>query len=252
MADDLFDQLGIPQGETGAAPLLTPSLTPEQLGLPAPMSQALAAQPQAQPAAPPQVIQDPRQKLAMLATLGFMLGAGPRSGAGAGAAQGLQSAQQLLQNSLNASFNQHHAEVDKQNALLAEQQRKAADEERQRQARLLTALQTLDARAKTLTTKDQYDTMIAGAANELRGAGYRLDANWLRQTVPFVAPSAEQRAYKAVTAFLKAPQNETLIKQHPEDLSKVMLTFDRDGDGVDEKVPLALAAQIGKIPFAVD
>jgi hypothetical protein len=85
-----------------------------------------------------------------------------------------------------------------------------------------------------------------------KGAGYRLDANWLRQAVPYVAPSAEKRATTTLNAFLKNPANAEMIKSHPEQLAKVVMTFDVDGDGIPEQVPITRVAQIAKQPFAAD
>lgn len=256
---DIFDTLGIPQGEAGATDITPPRapLGPSDLGLPAAFSNVLGPSPQlpqapTMPSLPPNVAQDPKQKLAMLATLGFMLGSGQQSGLAQGAAHGeltgLQNAQQLL----TQRFHAQQQEADKQQALLVAQQAKAAADERQRQQNLMSALGTIKKRVDTLTDKKQYDTEIDGYASMLQQNGYRLDANWLRQAAPFVAPKASDLAAKAVKGFLTNPANKQLLEQHPEELSKVMLTFDRDGDGTPEQVPLTLAAQIAGTPFAMD
>lgn len=255
-------ELPIPDPSADVPPDLAPApsapLSPMDLGMPNALAQVLGPSPQlpqapmAPPVMPAQVTQDPRQQLLMLATLGAMLGAGPRSGIGAGLQRGVQQGQQQLQQVLNQRAAIQQAQQQKQQALLAEQQRAAAVDEKNKQQMLMGALTTIKKRVETISTKAQYDQEINGYATMLQSSGFRLDANWLRQAVPYVAPKASDFAKKAVDGFLKNPANAALIKEHPEQLSKVMLTFDRDGDGIPEQVPLLQAAQLAGTPFGVD
>lgn len=193
------------------------------------------------PTPPGLASRDPKQDLMRIITLGLMLGAGPRSGIGSGAGQGFLHAQAAQQ-----------AEQDRQFALKerdAEKQRALGD---QKDKQLQAQLMTVSKRVEQIKTKAQYDQEITGYANLLRQAHPWMTANWLRQAVPFVAPDAAKFAKTAVEGFLKNPANQTLISQHPDQLSQVMLMIDRDGDGHLEQVPLLKAAQIAGIPFGVD
>lgn len=232
------------------------SLSPLDLGVSPALAQALgpgnqlAMPPTPQPGPP--VSRDPKQDLIRAIVLGLMMGAGPRSGIGTGAGQGFLSAQAGMQAEQDRRFKIKEAEALKQQTLIGEQQRSEAVRQEQRQKTLQSALTTIKARVDTLPNKAQYDQEIERYANMLQGAGYRLDSQWLRRAVPYISPSAEKLAKTAVDGFLKNPANQALITQHPDQLSKVMLTFDRDGDGIPEHVPLLMAAQLAGTPFGVD
>jgi hypothetical protein len=196
---------------------------------------------------------DPKQQLLAIAALGTMLGSGPRSGVAAGFGQGTANMLAAEQARKDAEFKQQQAQEEKLRVQLETQQRAEAQRQQDRQKQLQTALTQMHARVATIPDKATYDNEISGYANILQAAGYRgLDANWLRQAVPYVAPSAEKIAGTALDSFLKNPANAQLIQQHPEQLSKVVLTLDVDGDGLPEQVPLLRVAQIAKKPFAVD
>jgi hypothetical protein len=194
------------------------------------------------------VSQDPRQQLLLLAALGAMLGSGSHSGFGTGFGQGTLAGQQALQ----VELDKRQALQRQQQAQVLTQQKADAAEQADRQKQLQGALMTIEARVKSIPDKETYDTEIEGYANTLRASGYRLDANWLRQAVPFTKPTAEKEAASVIDKFLKNPANTTLIQQHPDQLQKVMVSFDVDGDGIPEQVPLLRVAQIAKQPFAVD
>ncbi len=211
-------------------------LPPSQTPMPAPVQ-------------PPRMVsQDPRQQLLSIAALGALLGAGPRSGIGVGMGQGVLQAQQGLQQITD----RHAAVVRQQQDQIAAAQQRAAQENEQRQRQLQSALMTITQRVHAVPDKETYDQEIAGYASALQGAGYRLDANWLRQAVPYVAPSSAKRAEKVLDAFLKNPANAQMIKENPDQLAKAMITFDVDGDGVPEQVPLLRLSQIAQMPFGVD
>lgn len=200
------------------------------------------------PQAPPVVGQDPRQQLLNIAALGALLGAGPRSGFGVGAGQGLLQQQHGMQQLVD----QHAAVVRQQQQQLAQAQQQQVEANVQRQRQLQSALMTITQRVQTLPDKDTYDQEIEGYANTLKAAGYRLDSNWLRQAVPYVAPTAEKQAGRMLEAFFKNPANAQMIKEHPDQLAKAAVSFDVDGDGIPENVPLLRLSQIAKMPFGVD
>lgn len=202
----------------------------------------------AAPVAPRVVSNDPRQQLLSIAALGALLGAGPRSGVGAGMAHGLVGAQQNMQHLTDA----HAAVVRHQQDEIARAQQQQAQENEQRQRQLQSALMTITQRVQAVPDKDTYDQEITGYASALQGAGYRLDVNWLRKAVPFVAPSSDKRAAKVLEAFFKNPANAQMIKENPDQLAKAAVSFDVDGDGIPEQVPLLRLSQIAKMPFGVD
>lgn len=256
--DEPFTPAADPTGGLSLAP--QGPLSALDLGIPAPLAQVVGPQPtlpQPPPVAPlplhaPGPI-DPKQQLLAIAALGAMLGGGPRSGMAAGFGQGTANMLAAEQAKKDAAFKQQQVEEDKLRVQLETQQRAEAQRQAQRQQQLQTALTQMHARVATIPDKPTYDREITGYANILQAAGYRgLDANWLRQAVPYVAPSAEKIAGTALDSFLKNPANTQLIQQHPEQLSKVVLTLDVDGDGIPEQVPLLRVAQIAKKPFAVD
>lgn len=201
------------------------------------------------PPVPPRMVsQDPRQQLLSIAALGALLGAGHRSGIGVGMGQGLIGAQQGLQQITD----RHAAVVRQQQEQIAASQQRATQENDARQRQLQSALMTITQRVKDVPDKETYDQEIAGYASALQGAGYRLDANWLRKAVPYVAPSSNKRATKALEAFFKNPANAQMIKENPDQLAKTMVTFDVDGDGIPEQVPILRLSQIAQMPFGVD
>lgn len=194
---------------------------------------------------PPNVTQDPRQKLLQLLSLGMALGSGPRSGIGVGGIHGLLSGEGQLQQALNQRAQLQQAVVDKQRAELVRMQQQAQTDERIRQKELLDKLQVIRTRVDAIPTKAQYDTEIGGYAGMLRSLGYRgIDEQWLRSAVPYTAPSAESRAQKILGEFIKNPANKTLLEQDPQQLMKATIAFDIDGDGVPEQVPIARVAQL--------
>jgi hypothetical protein len=78
-----------------------------------------------------------------------------------------------------------------------------------------------------------------------------MNPNFLRSAVPYVAPTAKDTAAKALEAFWKNPQNETL-KKNPEQLANTYIQFDRDGDGAPEMVPFAEVSTIAQMPVGMD
>lgn len=258
----LVPQVDAPLGASPVAPDFSQIAPPPSLTAP-----RLALLPQASipiPAPPGPVSNDPKQKLLALLALGLLAGSGPRSGVGVGAAQGLMAEQAQAEAERQKQYQFHvqqaqqqRAEQEKQLTLQAEQQRAAAARDEQRYRQYMTALGQFSTRATSgqIPTKDQYDQEVTAFANRAALAGYRgqqTDPNFIRTAAQYVAPKAGKAAADAVNAFLKNPANATLLQEHPDQLSKVVLTFDVDGDGIPEQVPLLRAAQVGGVPFSVD
>lgn len=254
--DEPFAPAPDPTGGISLAP--QGPLSALDLGVSAPLAQIAGPAPQLPQPAPPPMLPtahppiDPKQQLLAIAALGAMLSGGPRSGITSGFGQGVVNLQEQQRQEADRKQKLAEQDAQKQQALLAEQQRAEASRLAQRQQALQNALGQIHTRVTAIPDKPTYDQEISGYAKMLQASGYRLDENWLRSAVPYVAPTAEKLAGTALDAFLKNPANQTLLTQHPDQLSKVMLTLDVDGDGIPEQVQLLRVAQIAKKPFAVD
>jgi hypothetical protein len=207
------------------------------------------------PIAPPPTTQSflPHPNLAQkLAPLGVMLasliGGKGMTGAASGFSQGQRiSDQQDLQ---KAEISQHDAM--QQQAFQQHQMERQQAEEQRRQQQLMGAMQTIKQRVGGIKDKGQYDQEMDAYSSMLQQAGYRITPNQLRVAAPYIAPNAKQIAGEAVSAWLKNPANDAVLKKDPSVVSRAMLRIDLNGDGIPENVPLLKAGEIGGIQFATD
>lgn len=244
-----FDQTIDPDQGLSLAPAagLDP-LSPEALGVPAALLGS--AVPPAAPMRPPVPMPTPPeapaapgnlQRILSMAMLGLAAGLGPRHGGG-GVAQGLMAGQEANDQDRKIQFQQQQQqyalqqqEALRQQVAQAAQQRAEAVQQDQRQKALQGALTTIRTEVKTIPDKATYDTRIDGYANLLKASGYRLDANWLRSAIPYVAPSAKGIAQEAVTSLFKNPLLQDQIKNNPQSLQTGSIMIDLNGDGIKEK-----------------
>jgi hypothetical protein len=191
--------------------------------------------------------QPPRwlQALPSLFALGAGMGGAPPVGTGAivGAEQGRQRAlveeQQQLQNT------QRQQQLDMQTAsLLAAEQARQAQAEERRQSAIKAAVD--DLRVQKFTKKEDYDAAVTFRENLIGQTYGALRPNTLRTLVPFNGPTAESRAAEAMDKITKQKNWEDIITNN----GRIM--FDRDGDGIDEVVPVLELAEIAKFPIARD
>jgi hypothetical protein len=250
----LFDETIDPQQGVSLTP--TPGLDPlsaPQLGIPPALLQgAMPPMPSAPMQAPVQMPTPPQappppgagRNLLSLALLGLAAGLGPRHGGG-GIAAGLSAGQDANEADRRQKFKDDQAQyVFQQNEAIRQQQlqetqaRVQAAAQAQREKNLQGALMSIQADVKKLPDKATYDQRIEGYANLLRGSGYRVDANWLRQAAPYIAPDQKAKAQEAVAAFFKNPINAQALKDNPEQVANGSIKFDANGDGVAEIIPL--------------
>jgi hypothetical protein len=218
---------------------LIPSLGPEDVGLP-PMPQA----PQAPMLGPDPGQGRKRKATAIGAALASLIGGPSAYGVPSGVLRAFDDQdrdQQVRDQQAQQVYGQQAREYD-------QQAQSYAQAHQSRQMQLQQAVRTIQAQAQTITTKDDYDQRIEGYARMLQGAGFRVDGNWLRQAVPFVQPNAEKDAQALYDEWLSKPNNKKLMESNPEAAAKAFVPFDRDGDGVAERVSIAdlgvLARQI--------
>jgi hypothetical protein len=188
-------------------------------------------------------------KLIQLALMGLAGGLGP--GAGTGILRGLHTGVQQRQQQAREQdrYNQQQYQAQRQDYEL--QARQYAAEQQRREQILQQNLTNLRTIAPKLQDKAEYDRYIEAYTSGLQGLGFRMNPNFLRSAVPYVAPTAKDTAAKALEAFWKNPQNETL-KKNPEQLANTYIQFDRDGDGTPEMVPFAEVSTIAQMPVGMD
>ena len=188
-------------------------------------------------------------RMIQLALMGLAGGLGP--GAGTGILQGLSGATQQRQQQAREQdrYNQQQYQAQRQDYEL--QARQFAAEQQRREQILQQNLTNLRTIAPKLQDKAEYDRYIDAYTSGLQGLGFRMNPNFLRSAVPYVAPTAKDTAAKALEAFWKNPQNEGL-KKNPEQLANVHIRFDRDGDGVPELVSFGDISQIAEMPVGMD
>lgn len=134
-----------------------------------------------------------------------------------------------------------------------EQQARTYTAEAQRKQQLLTQNVTAFRQSvATLKNKAAYDQYVDAYASGLQGMGLRISPNWLRTAAPYIAPSATKSAQETLASFLKNPVNDAMLKAHPEQVEKVTVRFDRDGDGVPEDISLTDLADLAQQPFGRD
>jgi hypothetical protein len=250
----LFDETTDPQNgvQLTPAPGLDPLSAPN-LGVPPALLQGAlppmgGPAPMARPTLPP-VPQAPQapgdiQKIISMALLGLAAGLGPRHG-GAGVAAGVSAGQDANEADRRQQFKdqqvqyqQQQQESLRQQALADRESQIAAAAQQQREKNLQGALMSIQADVKKLPDKATYDQRIEGYANLLRGSGYRIDGNWLRQAVPYIAPSQKGKAQEALANLLKNPVNAQLLKDNPQALADGSIKFDANGDGIAEIIPV--------------
>jgi hypothetical protein len=232
----LFDQTNDPEdGVTLSSPFEAPQTPmPPQMAPPQQLPQ-LPVPPQA-PAAPGNT-----QRIISMALAGLAAGLGPRHG-GAGVANGLAVGQHYNDEQRQQQFQNEQVLYQNQireQAVQAEQQRRDQVEADRRQQALEQALGTIRNEVKTITDKDMYDQRVESYANILRASGYRIDANWLRQNVRFIAPTARQRARQALDDLHSDPLFKEQVKADPSWASRGTMNIDLNGDGIAEVHPIA-------------
>lgn len=246
-------------------PALTP-LSPADLGVPPALLGGAMPPPFAGPRplppgmpTPPQAPPQPGalQHILSAAILGLAAGLGP--GRGNGIAQGLMLGQQANANQRQQTFRDAQAQYHEQQQEALRQQQMADREaqlaaaaQQKREQNLQQALTSIRTDVKTVPDKATYDQRMEGYANLLRGSGYRIDANWLRQAIPFMAPNQKAKAQEAVAAFFKNPINAEQIKQNPDAAMRGSILFDANGDGVPELTPIARLMDLAEMSVLKD
>lgn len=235
----IFDMIQSPEGmDLQPGPVLQPSAAPPPLVAPALLSGALGAPPMAPAPIPiPQAQpKTPAQQIMSMALLGLAAGLGPRRGNGI--PQGLLEGSQLHQQEQEHKLAQEQAVV-RNNQAIQDAQFKAQQQEYEKKAQTLqTALGSIAGDVKAIPDKATYDQRIEGYANLLQASGYRLDSNWLRRAVPYMAPSSKKLAQDAITAFFANPLTKEQLKNNPSAVANGSITVDLNGDGTKELVPL--------------
>lgn len=196
---------------------------------------------------PPQAPAAPgnSQKILSMALLGLAAGLGPRSSVGAGIAHGVRQAhaegdaqRQVQFHNDQIQYQQQEQDYLREQAIQAHAAQVEAQQQAQRQAALQKALESIRNEVKTLPNKADYDKRVEGYAAILQKSGYRMDANWLRQAIPYIAPSGKQKAESALTAFFKNPLTQQQLKDDPNAVANGSMTIDLNDDGVAEVVPI--------------
>jgi len=214
-----------------------PPMGPETLGLgPAPAPPVLPMPGQPQKRNP--------MDLAALA-LAAMLGPGK----GTGILQGVQQAKQQQQQERVYQERQQADLYRRQQELYQWQQQQYVQDATRRQQTLESNVKALQSNLPTLKTKAAYDQTIDTFAAGLQQMGLRVDGNYLRSRVPYVAPDGTKTAVDAIERWKKNPQNEKLLKENPEQASIAKIPVDRDGDGVPEMLTLDEAMTLAGMPF---
>lgn len=175
---------------------------------------------------------------------------GPRLGAGI--PQGVLQGQQQAQTQRDTLAKQDEIANQKQQALYQQEQLKNQALVETRQKTLQTAVGTLRTQLAKVTDPQQYQTQVEGFANLLRANGYRVDANWLRQAAPYVAPSAADRASKALDALLGNPLTKAALAQDPGKVMAGKIAFDANGDGTPEHFTIGELAALAGRPMVSD
>lgn len=192
---------------------------------------------------------DAAHKRRLMQIVASALAAGLGPGRGTGILQGVAQHQALSQRDQQLKDQQAAQLYQQQHQDYRYEQQQYEQEQNRRQQVVATNLDKLRTIAPTLKSKDEYDRYIDAFASGLQGMGVRVPANYLRTAVPFVSPDGKKTAAKAIEDFIKLPMNKDLLGD-PERLKNVSVSFDRDGDGVDELVPFYKAAEAGGVQIA--
>lgn len=227
-----------------------PPLQPTEMGLPAAPTRTVAP-----PIPVPQL--NAKQQLLKLAALGMMLGSagqagGPGGAPATGLAQGLSAAQEhLLQEQAHHQQLQqaHQTLLDRQ---FEQDQRTYQSATEQRQKDLQGAVQGIRGQLTKAKSLPQYNDLVDGFSNLLRARGYRgIDANWVRQVQPFVAPSQQDRASQALDNVLKNPLTQESLKSNPTGIVNGTVSFDANNDGTPETYTIQQLSVLAGRPMVV-
>lgn len=240
---DVFDAMQGAYPDIGPTVPL-PALTPGDLGL------------GAAPSLPPRPVTTERpgrnttSRIVRLIAAGLAGGFGP--GAGTGILRGLQLADQDRESRWRFDTQRAQQQFNAAQADYEQQQRLYDGELQKRQTTLQQNLQSLRAAIPRVKSKAEYEQYVNAYVQGLRAMGYRVNANLLRAAAPYVAPDATARAQHAFDMWLKNPANKALLEQQPDAAAASVMMFDRDGDGVAEKVTLDDLSKIAQMPFSRD
>lgn len=229
-AEDLYDVTPIP------------AIDPQGMGLgPAPMA------PQAPMLAPSG---NPHQKIQDLIALAVsVLGGHQTTGFGTGM---LNENRRLEQDRTQKNAIAQH-QYQLQQTDYEQQQRLYQGEQDKRSQILQQNIQSLRRTVPTLKSQAQYDQFVETYANGLKGMGYRgVDANFLRSAAPYVAPTAQQRASKALDDVLSSPLTKAALTSNPDRVLGGKVQFDANGDGVPEDYYVHELAALAGRPIVKD
>src|SRR5215213_2344823 len=196
-----------------------PPLGPEMLGVSAP--------PQA-PVAPQMPQQSRGLMQTLLSAVPGILGGAMGPGAGTGLLQGTVMGQQRIHDEQQQNYALQQRDYQMQQSAYTQQLQQHEIATRQREGILQQNIQALRTSTKDAPDKAAYDAYVEAFGNGLQQMGYRVDANWLRKAVPYVAPKMETKAWDVLQKWQKLPNNAALLKDHPEHAANAMIPFDRD------------------------
>lgn len=227
-----------------------------------PLTLGVSPAPMAPPPLPPapqmgQPVQaNPSQRILSLAALASMIAGGrATSGLGSGILQGQQRMENERQQREAVAINERRYLEQQAQQQQIQFQREQAQWQQTLQARqqtLMKAVGDIRQQVSKLPNKGAYDQQIEGFANLLRSSGYRVDGNWLRQAAPYMEPSAQDRASKALDDVLANPMTQAAMKVDPSRVLGGKVMFDANGDGTPEAVSFQeLAAMAGR-PMVAD
>lgn len=227
-ADDLLSILPVPaldDTELGVSPLPAPPQPPQM----------------------PQEGNKHRTANSIMLALAALLG--PQRGGGI--PQGVMRGNQAREQTRRQEFQLQQQNFQREDQQYAIQQRQYEQQRDQRSRTFQSAVENLRKQVGTMTDKAEYDAQMEAYANTLSAAGYRhIDANRLRIMVPFIAPSAKQRAQETLKRWRANPHNMQLLKDDPRRALGSELPFDRDDDGIPERITLHDLTVLGEEPVA--
>jgi hypothetical protein len=187
----------------------------------------------------------------ILSALPGVLGGAMGPGAGTGLMQGYVSGQMQNEQRQRLQHQDQMRQFQMEQQAYSQQAQQAEIAKRQREQILQQNLTALRSQVKDLPDKAAYDAYVEAYGNGLQSLGYRLDANWLRKSVPYVAPKADAEAWQVLERWQKLPNNKELLEKHPEQAANAMIPFDRDGDGEPELMSLRDLSVLAGAPLAM-
>jgi hypothetical protein len=182
--------------------------------------------------------------LPALFAIGARMGGSPQ--VGTGALQGARDADLMAERTRaqRVAEGQRQQQVDMQRQQYAAQEVMRAQQlEERKQAAIGRAVD--DLRAQKFPTREAYEQAISTYEN-LIGQQYPLRPHTLRTLVPFTGPGTEQKAYDVIDKMAKSDNWTDIVG------ANALITFDRDGDGIPERVPVKELIELGKYPIAQD